>query len=73
MKFPIKDFFRKFVQIRRKLWIWSHLLKKCLIENFIFVQSNYLITASVTWVVALKIFWITTSQTKFFHGYIKCT
>ena len=23
-------------KIRRKLWIWSHLLKKCLMENFIF-------------------------------------
>ena len=36
MKFPIKDFFRKCDQIRRKLRIWSHLLKKSLIENFIF-------------------------------------
>ena len=36
MKFSIKDFFRKCDQIRRKLWIWSHLLKKSLIENFIF-------------------------------------
>ena len=35
MKFPIKDFFSKREQIRRKLWIWSHLLKKSLIENFI--------------------------------------
>ena len=25
-------------QIRRNLWIWSHLLMKSLIENFIFVQ-----------------------------------
>ena len=36
MKFPIKDFFSKCDQIRRKLRIWSHLLKKSLIENFIF-------------------------------------
>ena len=35
MKFSIKDFFSKFDQIRRKLRIWSHLLKKSLIENFI--------------------------------------
>ena len=28
MKFSIKDFFSKYDQIRRKLWIWSHLLKK---------------------------------------------
>ena len=36
MKFSINDFFSKCDQIRRKLWIWSHLLKKSLIENFIF-------------------------------------
>ena len=30
------DFFSKYDQIRRKLWIWSQLLKKCLMENFIF-------------------------------------
>ena len=28
MMFPIKDFFSKRDQIRRKVWIWSHLLKK---------------------------------------------
>ena len=33
MKFSIKDFFSKCDQIRRKLWIWSHLLKKFLMEN----------------------------------------
>ena len=36
MKFFIKDFFSKFDQIRRFLRIWSHLLKKSLMENFIF-------------------------------------
>ena len=36
MKFFIKDFFGKCDQICRKLWSWSHLLKKYLIENFIF-------------------------------------
>ena len=36
MKFSIKDFFSKCEQIRRKLRIWSHLLKKSLMENFIF-------------------------------------
>ena len=35
MKFSIKDFFSKCDQIRRKLRIWSHLLKKFLMENFI--------------------------------------
>ena len=36
MKFSIKDFFSKHNQIRRKLWIWSHLLKNSLMENFYF-------------------------------------
>ena len=36
MKFPIKDFFSKCDQIRRKLRIWLDLLKESLIENFIF-------------------------------------
>ena len=36
MKFSIKDFFSKFDQICSALRIWSHLLKKFLMENFIF-------------------------------------
>ena len=36
MMFSIEDFFSKCDQIRRKLRIWSHLLKKSLMENFIF-------------------------------------
>ena len=36
MKFSIKDFFSKFDQIRGKLRIWSHLLKKSFMENFSF-------------------------------------
>ena len=36
MKFSVKDFFSKCRQILRKLWIWSHLLKKSLMESFIF-------------------------------------
>ena len=36
MKFSIKDFFRKCAQIRSFLRIWSHLLKKSVIENFAF-------------------------------------
>ena len=35
MKLSIKDFFSKCDQIHKKLRIWSHLLKKSLIENFI--------------------------------------
>ena len=36
-KFSIRDFISKCDRIRRKLRIWSHLLKKFLIESFIFV------------------------------------
>ena len=40
MKIFSKDFFSKWDQIRRKLRIWSHLLKKSLMENFIFCSVN---------------------------------
>ena len=36
MTFSIKDFFSKCDQTLRKLRVWSHLLKKSLMENFIF-------------------------------------
>ena len=36
LKFSTKDFFSKCEQIRSKLQIWSYLLKKILMENFIF-------------------------------------
>ena len=36
MKLFIEDFFSKCDQIRKKLQIWSHLLKKSLVENLIF-------------------------------------
>ena len=36
MRFSIKDFFSKCDQSRRKLRIWSDLLKKSLMEHFIF-------------------------------------
>ena len=36
MKFYIKDFFSKCDQIRSFLRLWSHLLKKYLMEKFIF-------------------------------------
>ena len=36
MKFSIKDFSSKYDQIRSLLRIWSHLLKKFLMENLIF-------------------------------------
>ena len=41
MKFSIKDFFSKCEKIHRKLRIWSHSLKKSLMENFIFCAVKY--------------------------------
>ena len=41
MKFSIKELFSKY-KIRRKLWIWSLLLKKYFMENFIFCAMNSL-------------------------------
>ena len=39
MKFSIKDFFSKYDQICSFLWIWSNLLKKSLMEDFIFCAA----------------------------------
>ena len=41
MKFSIKGFFSKCDQIRNFLRIWSHLLKKSLMENFIFCARKF--------------------------------
>ena len=41
MKFSIKYFLSKCDRIRSKLRIWSHLLKKSLMENFIFCAVYY--------------------------------
>ena len=41
MKFSIKDFFSKSDQTHRKQRIWSHLLKKFLMENFILYTQNF--------------------------------
>ena len=41
MKFSINDFFSKCDQIRRKLQIWSHLLKKLSMEILIFCAVYY--------------------------------
>ena len=38
MKFSIKDYFRKCDDIPSFLRIWSHLLKKSLMKNFIFCE-----------------------------------
>ena len=39
MKFSITDFFSKCDQMSSKLRIWSHLLKKSVMENFIFCAT----------------------------------
>ena len=41
MTFSIKDFFSKCDQILNFLWIWSYLLKKSSMENFIFCAVCY--------------------------------
>ena len=48
MKFSIKDFFSKCEQTRSKLRIWSHLLKKFLNENFIFLCSVKAVNARIS-------------------------
>ena len=48
MKFSNKDFFSKWDQIRRKLRIWSHLLKKSLMKNFMFCAVNKTIKDLIT-------------------------
>ena len=51
MKFSIKDSFSKYDQTRRKLRIWSHLLKKSLMENFIFCTLRaiqYLVSFAIS-------------------------
>ena len=40
MKFSIKDFFNKCDEIRSFLRIWSHLLGRSLMENFIFCDAK---------------------------------
>ena len=46
MKFSMKDFFSKCDQIHSFLRIWSHLLKKSVMENFIFwAVKKFIITA----------------------------
>ena len=42
MMFSIKEFFSKCDQIHSFLRIWSHLLKKSLMENFIFCAVTFL-------------------------------
>ena len=52
MKLSIKNLFSKCHQIRSFLWIWSHLLKKSLMENFIFCAV--LLSLISTLIIPLK-------------------
>ena len=47
MKFFMKNFFSKCDQIRRLRGIWSHLLKKSLMENFIFCAVSLSLKAVI--------------------------
>ena len=49
MKFSIKDFFSKCDQIRNFLRIWSHLLKKSIISNFIFCAVDTTMSKLLEW------------------------
>ena len=59
----MKDFFSKCNPIRRKLRILSHLLKKSLIENFIFCALNLHYEGSVI-TNQSHISWLFTKNTK---------
>ena len=50
IKFSKMGFFRKCEQIRRKLRIWSHLLKKSLMKNFIFCECTFSKSTYNKWV-----------------------
>ena len=57
MKFSIEAFSSKCDQIRRKLWIWSLLLEKSLMENFIFCAVKQPVYKQLTfwWQIAKQL------------------
>ena len=55
MKFSINDFFSKCEQIRIFLQICSHLLKKSLMENFIFCAVTVHMTYSGTCTLCMSL------------------
>ena len=57
MKFSIKDFFSKCDQIRSYLWISSRLLKKSLMENFIFCAVYISLLSKVDLLENLYVFY----------------
>ena len=63
MKFSIKGFFTKCDQIRSFLWVWSHLRKKSLMENFI--------SCSMPWVCKSDL-WKTCSERLMYVQFRSC-
>ena len=59
MKFSIKNFFSTCYQIRGCLRIWSHLLKKFLMENFIFCAVAFSIGICITMMFRINVFGVT--------------
>ena len=57
MKFSIKDFFSKCDQIHSFLWIWSHLLKKSIMENFIFCAVSKPIKWFTIAAISMHFYW----------------
>ena len=55
-KYSIKEFFSKYDQIRSFLRIWSYLLKKSLMENFIFCAVNLATKPSHIGIYCIKSF-----------------
>ena len=64
MKFSVKDFFSKRDQIRSFLRIWSHLLKKSLMENFIFCAVYYTLMYAHSMHVTEKMYHVHISMIK---------
>ena len=65
----LKDFFSKCDQIRRKLQIWSHLLKKFFMGNFIFCAVTHCIKPYPKW---LTLDLTNTSNSKIFLVMLNC-
>ena len=66
-KFSITDFFSKCDQIRSFLRIWSHLLKKSLMENIIFCAAKFFALKSGTF--TQDMFTIPLKKLKILSGY----
>ena len=72
MKFSIKDFFSKCDQIHRNLRIWLHLLKKSLMENFIFLCNENLLHCLLVVATSLCYFLLFRVLSFLFSDYCFC-